>query len=111
MPLLRHASDARTLAFVAAFFVLVALQWRVALPVAVAVPAWLATLVLAFAATVINHNVCHRPVFRAKPLNRALRVALTFIYGLPVAIFVPVHNLSHHKPASMRTTSSASPVA
>jgi fatty acid desaturase len=94
---LRYASDRRTLAFVGSFFVLVAALWCEVIPFWLQIPAYLWILGVALVGGVMTHNALHSPVFRSKKWNRVLHVLLGFIYGMPVSLFVPVHNLSHHK--------------
>jgi fatty acid desaturase len=36
-------------------------------------------------------------VFKSRPLNSIFQIALSLTYGHPVSMFVPGHNLSHHK--------------
>lgn len=96
--MLRHAADRKSLAFVAAYYVLAlggfatfhSQPWWLTLP-------WVGmTMVLSFSCAVITHNTIHAPVFRSRRLNRVFQVVLTLAYGHPVSAFVPGHNLSHH---------------
>ncbi|HSC88731.1 MAG TPA: fatty acid desaturase, partial [Polyangiaceae bacterium] len=87
----------RTLGFVASFFIGVYTLWIGALPWWAAIPVYGWVLLMAAVAAVINHNALHTPVFRARWANRVFQIVLSFIYGAPVSIFVPVHNHSHHK--------------
>jgi fatty acid desaturase len=95
--ILRYSADRRTLAFTAVFFVLVAAQWNLDL----SWPARLVVFALActfgFAGAVATHNTVHTPVFYNNLANRVFKVILSCHYGQPVTVFVPVHNLSHHK--------------
>jgi fatty acid desaturase len=95
--LLREAADARTLAFVGAYY-LVAFAGYFAHPMSWAVAApWIAlTCLLSFCCAVITHNTIHAPIFWSRNLNKAFQFALTMAYGHPVSAFVPGHNLSHH---------------
>src|SRR4051812_11877942 len=95
--LLRYRADLRTLAFIAAYFVLVAVQWLMtpqspwvlgALVVTTCVVSWINA--------VITHNVVHSPIWKSRTLNRVPQVALSLTYGFPVSDYVPGHNLSHH---------------
>lgn len=95
--MLRYSADLRTLAFVGTYYVLVALA------IATPLPWWGSALLcatlcfLSFFCAVITHNTIHSPVFRSRALNRLFQVVLTPTYGHPVSMFVPGHNLSHHK--------------
>jgi fatty acid desaturase len=99
MQLLRFKQDRRTLGFVVSFFVGAFVLWTMELPWWATAPIYAWILLMACVGAVINHNALHSPVFKRKWMNRALHVLLTFIYGMPVTLFVPVHNLSHHKHA------------
>jgi fatty acid desaturase len=101
--MLRYSADRRTLAFVGTYFLLVALgyafervtglemRWWVAGPLCVTLS------LLSFFCAVITHNTVHCPIFKSRALNRAFQVVLSLAYGHPVSMFVPGHNLSHHK--------------
>lgn len=96
--MLRYRADARTLAFVATYFGLVAAGFvlRPSHPLAVA-GLVLVTCFFSFFGAVITHNTVHAPVFTSRGVNRVFQVILTLTYGHPVSSFVPGHNLSHHK--------------
>lgn len=96
--MLRDPADRRTLAFVAAYYLLAfggyltfaSQPWWLTLP-------WVAaTMLLSFCTAVITHNTIHAPVFQQRWMNRVFQVVLTLAYGHPVSAFVPGHNLSHH---------------
>ena len=95
--LLRYAVDRRTVSFVAGYFSLVAIALAVDLPWWGSALMCVALCLMAFFCAVISHNTIHAPVFRSRPLNRAFQVAVSLTYGHPVSMFVPGHNLSHHK--------------
>ncbi|HMV66341.1 MAG TPA: fatty acid desaturase [Myxococcota bacterium] len=95
--LLRYQADRRTLAFVAAFFVLSFTGYAMhPMPWWLAVPWVAATSVMSFCCAVITHNTIHAPIFYDRTLNRLFQFVLTLAYGHPVSAFVPGHNLSHH---------------
>jgi fatty acid desaturase len=95
--MLRYSADLRTLAFVNTYYVLVVLA------IATPLPWWGSALLcvtlcfLSFFCAVITHNTIHSPVFKNRTMNRLFQVWLTPTYGHPVSMFVPGHNLSHHK--------------
>ncbi len=95
--LLRYAADRRTVSFVTGYFVLVAVALATDLPWWGSVVMSISLCLLAFFCAVISHNTIHAPVFRSRPLNRLFQVAISLTYGHPVSMFVPGHNLSHHK--------------
>lgn len=87
----------------ALYFGLVGVQWAELAPhPAMSAMLWLATAFMAFVGAVATHNLIHAPVFRVGWMNDALRVLATLWYGHPVSLFVPVHNLSHHRNAQTR---------
>ncbi len=107
--MLRYRADLRTIAFMAVFFGLVAVQWTVPqVNVFQGAPvwAWLPLLVLtsffSFFCAVATHNTIHSPVFEKRAHNRVFQAVLTLTYGHPVSAFVPGHNLSHHKHTQTR---------
>lgn len=93
MRVLRHSSDVRSMAFVAATLVLLALQWSGACR-----NAWLFCLScgLVFACAVINHNHQHHPTFVHRLCNRVFGVLLSWCIGTPATAIVPMHNWNHH---------------
>lgn len=96
--MLRYRADIRTLAFVAIYFGLVAVQWVYApKELAVAIPLVVLTCWFSFFGAVATHNTIHSPVFHRRWANRLFQVVLTLTYGHPVSAYVPGHNLSHHK--------------
>lgn len=95
--MLKERADLRTLAFIAWFFALIAFGYTQEL-------SWKTTPILtvlislqSFFCAVITHNTIHAPMFKQKGLNRAMQVILTVCYGHPVSMYVPGHNLSHHR--------------
>jgi fatty acid desaturase len=95
--MLRYSADRRTLAFVSTYFALVALGYAADVPWPLALALCVALSLLSFFCAVITHNTVHAPVFRSRALNRVFQVVLSLTYGHPVSMFVPGHNLSHHK--------------
>jgi fatty acid desaturase len=100
--MLRYTADLRTLAFVGTYYVLVLLA--ISLPLTgLAVPWWATALhvlvlcFLSFFCAVITHNTVHSPVFKNRTMNRLFQIVLSPSYGHPVSMYVPGHNLSHHK--------------
>ncbi|MDQ3032010.1 MAG: fatty acid desaturase [Myxococcota bacterium] len=95
--MLRYKADRRTLAFVGTYFALIALVYSVDLPWWLAAPLCVGLCLLSFFCAVITHNTVHTPVFKNRIANRIFQVVLSQTYGHPVSMFVPGHNLSHHK--------------
>jgi fatty acid desaturase len=101
--MLRYRADIKTLAFVAIYFGLVAVQWVYApSSLALAIPLFVLTCWFSFFGAVATHNTVHSPVFTSRAMNRVFQVILTLTYGNPVSSFVPGHNLSHHKHTQSR---------
>lgn len=95
--MLRYKADRRTLAFVGTYFVLIAAVYSIDLPWYAAIPVCVVISLLSFFCAVITHNTVHTPVFKSRLLNRFFQVFLSLTYGHPVSMYVPGHNLSHHK--------------
>jgi fatty acid desaturase len=95
--MLRYWADLRSIAFVATYFVLIGVAFAVDLPWWAQIPLCGVLCLLSFFCAVITHNTIHAPVFRSRFLNSLFQIALTLTYGHPVSMFVPGHNLSHHK--------------
>lgn len=51
----------------------------------------------AMCAGIIAHNHNHCPVFARRRMNDAFGHLLTVFYGYPTFVWVPTHNLNHHK--------------
>lgn len=95
--MLRYSADLRSLAFVVTYFVLIALVFALDLPWYGWVGAASVLCLLSFFCAVITHNTVHSPVFKSRGLNSLFQVVLSLTYGHPVSMYVPGHNLSHHK--------------
>ncbi|MGE0789032.1 MAG: fatty acid desaturase [Sandaracinaceae bacterium] len=98
--MLRYWADLRSIAFVATYYAAIAALFvvpREALPIWAWIVACVALCLLSFFIAVITHNTVHCPVFKSRFLNSLFQVALTNGYGHPVSMYVPGHNLSHHK--------------
>lgn len=95
--MLRYQADRRTLAFVTAYFVLVAALW-IGDPTDwyVELPLFALLCSLSWICAVITHNTIHCAIFRRRSLNKGFQVVLTLTYGHPVSSYVSGHNLSHH---------------
>jgi beta-carotene hydroxylase len=101
--ILRYKADYRTIAFVAAYFVIAyggfitymqSPEWLTT-PVVVA---WcILTSFSSFACAVIVHNTIHAPMFHKKSHNKFFQFVLSLAYGYSVSAYVPGHNFSHHK--------------
>jgi len=47
-------------------------------------------------ASLIGHNVMHGAMFGNRILAKGIQFFLTFFFGIPMSIYLPGHNLSHH---------------
>lgn len=99
MPKLRYKADRRTIGFVGTYFILVAIGFTMSPNAHWGFYVLLTVLLslLSFFCAVITHNTVHVPVFMKKEHNHLFQSVLTLTYGHPVSMFVPGHNLSHHK--------------
>lgn len=91
---LRNSADYRTVLWVLIATTLVAIQYSD--------PGWVLYLCpfscyLAISLGTIAHNHNHRPTFYSRRWNNAFGHVLTFFYGYPTMMWVPTHNLNHHK--------------
>lgn len=95
--MLRYTADLRSIAFVLTYFGLIAFVYLTDLPLWAWVPLTIVLCFLSFFCAVITHNTVHTPVFKSRFLNSLFQAALSVTYGHPVSMYVPGHNLSHHK--------------
>ncbi len=91
---LHHRSDIRSVVWVVLAVSLVIIQYSD--------PAWVIYLspiscYLAIACGTISHNHNHRATFRSKQMNHFFSHVLTIFYGYPTLMWVPTHNLNHHR--------------
>jgi fatty acid desaturase len=99
--LMRHDEDIRCVISTALFFAVFVITWQTftspftggLLPFV----AWLALFQLSFMGAVTTHNAIHLPIFWHKEWNNFYQICLSLQYGGAVSIFIPGHNLSHHK--------------
>ncbi|KAH6959421.1 fatty acid desaturase-domain-containing protein [Fusarium avenaceum] len=100
-PLLRHHEDIRCIVTTGLFFTVFVVTWlNFSSPFTgglLSFTLWLALFQLSFMGAVTTHNAIHLPVFWGKNWNKFYQVCLSLQYGGAVSIFVPGHNLSHHK--------------
>tara|TARA_B100001758_G_scaffold110710_1_gene94910 strand:- start:228 stop:1226 length:999 start_codon:yes stop_codon:yes gene_type:complete len=102
--MLVNAMDTRCVAWVALYFALTFVAWRLDLAVLTPVLCY-----FSFAGACITHNSMHLRTFVCDHTEALWRHALSLTYGHPASTFVPGHNLSHHRHTQsskdpMRTT-------
>lgn len=115
--MLRYKADRRTLAFLAAHALLIAIgfifwnqmTWAM-VALLCAVNCW-----MHFTTAVITHNTIHAPMFKSVRANRVAQLAISLLYGGSVSVFVRGHNYSHHRYTQtprdlMRTTKARLPL-
>jgi fatty acid desaturase len=90
---LRYTADLRTLMFVGAFNVLLAVQW---LHIARGAGFALLTYLLAVVTLVVKHNHMHSPTFRRLAWNSAFEVWLSVLTAHPCSGIITSHNVLHH---------------
>ena len=93
--MLRHRADWRTLLWAFGFFPAVGFipyVWPHAEP-------WLLPLSLyfGFCAGVFSHNQNHCPTFKSRRMNAFYAAWLSIFYFFPNYVWIPSHNLNHHK--------------
>jgi beta-carotene hydroxylase len=100
--MLRHPADWRTVLWAFGFFPLLGflpyIDPRV-LHVGSHFFPWLlpVSLYFGFCAGVFSHNHNHCPLFKSRKLNAFYSAWLSIFYGYPTWVWVPSHNLNHHK--------------
>lgn len=90
---LRYAADLRTLLFLLAFNVLLAVQW---LNVARCTLLLMLTYTLAVVALVVKHNHMHAATFRSSAWNSAFELWLSVLTAHPCSGIITSHNVLHH---------------
>jgi fatty acid desaturase len=93
--MLRHRADWRTLLWAFLLFPLVGFApyaWPRLVP-------WLLplSLYLGFCAGVFSHNHNHCPTFKSRRINAVYAAWLSVFYLFPTYVWIPSHNLNHHK--------------
>ena len=98
---LRYKEDARCIASTGLFFAFFVTAWQsFASPYSngiFSLVLWLALCQLSFMGAVTTHNAIHLPIFWSAEFNKLYHICLSLQYGGAVSIFIPGHNLSHHK--------------
>jgi hypothetical protein len=98
---LRHAEDTRQLGCTALFFAIFIITWSsFSSPLShglISFSFWLSLFQLSFTGAISTHNAIHAPLFWDPRLNSFYQLCLSLQYGFPVTVFIPGHNLSHHK--------------
>src|SRR5688572_4010997 len=92
----KNVADYRTLLWVAMAVVLVAVQYansHLLWVFLLAIP----NAYFAMCCGIIAHNHNHCPIFPSQRMNRGLGHLLSLFYGYPTFVWVPTHNLNHHK--------------
>ena len=90
---LRYSADVRTIAFLCAFNVLLAVQW---LDIDRGPYLLVPTYVLAVVALVLKHNHVHTPTFRKSAHNRVFELWLSVLTAHPTSGIITSHNVLHH---------------
>ena len=93
--LVRHSADWRTLIWAFIFFPLVGFSpyvWPGLVP-------WIlpVSLYFGFCAGVFSHNQNHCPTFKSRKVNAFYAAWLSVFYLFPTYVWIPSHNLNHHK--------------
>ncbi|TVQ80003.1 MAG: fatty acid desaturase [Bradymonadales bacterium] len=91
--MLRYRADIRSLVYGAACLVLFILNFRHGGIHPILYPL---LLFFSFSTAIMAHNHNHLPMFKSNVLNVLWSHFLSFFYGHPVSVWVPVHNRNHH---------------
>lgn len=91
---LRDSADYRSLIWIAISIALVVAQYSDPGLIPYLCPI---SCYFAVACGTITHNQAHRQMFVSSLANRILGHVLTFFYGYPALMWIPTHNLNHHK--------------
>ena len=92
--LVREGSDYRSIAWVTMAICLVTIQYCRPSTIPYLFPI---SCYLAIACGTIAHNHSHRPMFKSRRLNNGFGHLLTIFYGYPTLMWIPTHNLNHHR--------------
>jgi beta-carotene hydroxylase len=92
----RNFADYRTLLWIALAVALVGVQYA-NLGLVWVFGLSLLNAYFALCCGIIAHNHNHCPVFASKRMNDALGHLLSLFYGYPTFVWIPTHNLNHHK--------------
>jgi beta-carotene hydroxylase len=90
----RHSADYRTLLWTLLAPAVIALQFArpQLVPYLCVVSCY-----LALACGTIAHNHNHCPTFKDRRMNQAFANWISIFYGYPAFVWIPTHNLNHHK--------------
>ncbi len=92
--ILRNSADYRTVLWVFATAAIAVVQYLWPATIIYALPF---SCYLGIACGVIAHNHNHRPTFVSRRANNAFGHVLTLFYGYPTLMWIPTHNLNHHR--------------
>jgi beta-carotene hydroxylase len=92
--MLRFKADLRTLAYLAATGLVLAVNWRLGVLHPLLYPL---QLFLFFTTAVISHNHNHLSIWRSRAANLVTSWVISIFYGYPAIGWVPTHNQVHHK--------------
>ena len=96
--MLKYNSDWRTVAFSTLCMLSYTVQWNMEFTyMYVHILLFIVTSLQAFQQTVIVHNCAHCHPFKSRMINEAFFLMLSVLSSAPVSLYVPGHNLSHHK--------------
>jgi beta-carotene hydroxylase len=91
---LRRSADVRTVLWVAFAAAMMVLQFAQPQTILYILPL---TCYLGIACGSIAHNHNHCPTFVSRRANNAFGHVLTLFYGYPTLMWIPTHNINHHR--------------
>ena len=92
--MLRFKADLRTLAYLGATGIVLAVNWRLGAIHPLLYPL---QLFLFFTTAVISHNHNHLSIWRSRGASLVTSWVISVFYGYPAIGWVPTHNQVHHK--------------
>ncbi len=93
--MLRNLRDIQSIIYGLILISLLAINWKIGFHWALFITYPL-TIFFAFSSAMMAHNHNHLPMFKSKILNEIWSHWLSFFYGHPIFVWVPVHNMNHH---------------
>jgi fatty acid desaturase len=95
--MLRKRADVRSLSYLLAWPVLVALLWLMAWPPVVQWVLYGLLLFFSVAVGVVHHNHAHLRMCTHRFCNRLIDFVITVLQGHPTFVFYATHNANHHR--------------
>ncbi len=95
--MLRNRADVRSIAYLLAMPLLVAILWNTGVHTLAQYGLYGLLLFLSVAVGVVHHHHAHLRMWKSKHCNRATDFAITLLQGHPTFVFYAAHNANHHR--------------